>query len=69
VTNNAFNQCQWTNTGLASPYTAGFQEIDIGITWDYSMALYAPDVAPTTTPPPPPALWSLGEGDDNDDDS
>jgi uncharacterized membrane protein len=68
VTNNAFNQCQWTNTGLASPYTAGFQEIDIGINWDYTMTLWGiggPPPPPPQQPPPPP--WT-GPGGDNDDD-
>jgi uncharacterized membrane protein len=44
VTNAAFNQCQWNNN--STTYTAGFQEIDIGSNWDYTVTLFGPDGAP-----------------------
>jgi uncharacterized membrane protein len=44
VTNAAFNQCQWDNTNTT--YTAGFQEIDVGINWDYTVTLTGPGGLP-----------------------
>jgi hypothetical protein len=67
VTNAAFNQCQWDNNNTT--YTAGFQEIDVGINWDYTVTLWGPGG-------PPPSSGSGGgddgggwssNGDDGDD--
>ena len=44
VTNAAFNQCQWDNANTT--YTAGFQEIDVGINWDYTVTLWGPSGSP-----------------------
>ena len=62
VTNNAFNQCQWDDTGC--DHWEGFQEIDVGINWDYTITLTGPG-----TPPPPSGgggdTW--GDGGDTGD--
>jgi len=64
VTNNAFNQCQWDNSNTNR--TAGFQLIDIGINWDYTVTLVPPGWKPPPPPPPGPSPW--GDDDDDDDD-
>jgi hypothetical protein len=66
VTNNAFSQCQWDNTGTS--YTAGFQLIDVGINWDYTVTLVGPNYVPPPPPPPGPSVWGDDDDDDGDDD-
>jgi uncharacterized membrane protein len=58
VTNAAFNQCQWDNN--ATTYTAGFQEIDVGDNWDYTVTLWGP------AGPPPASGGDGGDGWDGD---
>jgi hypothetical protein len=67
VTNSAFNQCQWDDGGCDR--WVGFQEIDVGGNWDYTITL-----TDSTTPNPPSGGGGGGGGDgdgwgDGDGDS
>jgi hypothetical protein len=58
VTNNAFEQCQWDDSGCDR--WAGFQEIDVGDNWDYTITL--------TDATTPPNFGKSGDGGDGDGD-